>query len=127
MQAKQMAFFVVAFSLSMGIINTTGIFDYNAGNYEVDVKDNLTANIAKLDSSAESDGGLAKLIDGWKMLKMSYDAIKTMFTVLLLPGPWLYNMGVGLGTAGAVQTMATLIEAVGLVQIVSNRSFKGME
>lgn len=127
MQAKQIAFFVLAFSLSMGIINATGIFDYDPGNYEVNVQSNLTKNIAELDNSADSSGSLAGLLDGWKMLKQSYDAIKTMFSVLLLPGPWLYNMGVSFGTSGAVQTMVTLVEAWGLVQFITNRSTKGME
>lgn len=127
MQAKQIAFFVLAFSLSMGIINATGIFDYDPGNYEVNVQSNLTKNIAELDNSADSSGSLAGLLDGWEMLKQSYDAIKTMFSVLLLPGPWLYNMGVSFGTSGAVQTMVTLVEAWGLVQFITNRSTKGME
>lgn len=127
MQAKQIAFFVVAFSLSMGIISVSGIFDYDPGNYEVNIQQNITEDIAMLDNSAESDNALERLVDGWEMLKQSYDALKTVFSVLLLPGPWLYSLGVSFVISSAVQTIVTLVELAGLVQFITNRSFKGME
>lgn len=127
MQIKQLAFFVIAFSVSMSAINAVGIFDYDPGRYEVTVSDDISDNITKIDDSMKSTSGLTAIFDGWEMIKTAFGAIKTIFSVLILPGPWLEDMGLNSAIADAVQVMVNLAELVGFIQFISNRSFKGME
>jgi len=126
MQAKQLAFFVVAFSIAITAINASGIFDYNLNGYEVDVDDDLTKGITEIDNSVASSGDLADLTDGWKMLSNIWSTVTTIFSVLVLPYPWFVGMGVNEGISAGIQTMVTLVESWGFIQFVSNRSDKGM-
>ena len=127
MQAKQLAFFVVAFSIAITAINASGIFDYNLNGYEVDVDDDLTKGITEINNSVSSSSDLSTLVDGWEMLKSVYTMVGTILEVLILPYYWLSDMGVNAGVAKGIQTMVTLAEAWGFIQFLGNRSTKGME
>lgn len=127
MQAKQIAFFVIAFSISMGIINASGIFGYDIASYEVDVDDDLTSGITEIDNPVASSSDLNDLVDGWEMLSKVWDTIKTVFSVLVVPYYWLRDVGVNEAVAAGVQTMVTLVESWGFIQFISNRSTKGMD
>lgn len=127
MQAKQLAFFVLALSLAGGIINSSGIFETDFKNYDVNVDKDLSKGIAEIDESVQSDNDLLGIFEGWELIKKTWDIIKTMFSVLALPGKWLVKLGVDSGTAFAVQVLVTAIEAWGLIQFVTGRSTKGME
>jgi len=127
MQAKQLAFFVVAFSIAISAINLSGIFDYNLNGYDVNVDDDLTKGITEINNSVSSSGDLSDLVDGWEMLKSVYNMVGTILEVLILPYYWLSDMGVNDGVAKGVQTMVTLAEAWGFIQFLGNRSTKGME
>ena len=127
MQAKQLAFFVVAFSISLGVINASGIFSYDVNSYDVDVDDDLTSGITDIDNSVSSSGDLTDLTDGWEMLSKVWSTIKTIFSVLVLPYYWLRDMGVNEGISAGIQTMVTLAESWGFIQFLANRSTKGME
>ena len=127
MQAKQLAFFVIAFSISLGVINASGIFGYDINSYEVNVDDDLTRGITEIDNSVSSSGDLMDLTDGWEMLSKVWSTIKTIFSVLVLPYYWLRDMGVNEGISAGIQTMVTLAESWGFIQFLANRSTKGME
>ncbi len=127
MQAKQLAFFVLALSLAGGIINSSGIFDTDFTTYEVDVDEGIADDIIEIDDSVQSKNDLTEALDGWKMLKRSWDTMKTVFSVLALPGKWLLDLGVGAATAIAVQIMVSVVEVWGLIQLLTGRSTKGME
>jgi len=127
MQAKQLAFFVVAFSISLGVINASGIFSYDINSYDVDVDDDLTSGITDMNNSVSSSGDLTALTDGWEMLSKVWSTIKTIFSVLVLPYYWLRDMGVNEGISAGIQTMVTLAESWGFIQFLANRSTKGME
>jgi len=127
MQAKQLAFFVIAFSISLGVINASGIFGYDINSYEVNVDDDLTRGITEIDNSVSSSGDLMDLTDGWEMLSKVWSTIKTIFSVLVLPYYWLRDMGVNEGISAGIQTMVTLAESWGFIQFLGNRSTKGME
>jgi len=127
MQAKQLAFFVIAFSISLGVINASGIFGYDINSYEVNVDDDLTKGITEINNSVSSSSDLSTLVDGWEMLKSVYDLVWTILEVLVLPYYWLSEMGVNDGVAKGVQTMVSLAEAWGFIQFLANRSTKGME
>ena len=127
MQAKQLAFFVVAFSVALGVINASGIFSYNINSYDVDIDESLTNGITEIDNSVESSGDLSDAIDGLNMISKVYDTLKTILTVLVAPYYWLVEMGVNEGVATGIQTMVTLAESWGIIQFLANRSTKGME
>lgn len=127
MQAKQLAFFVIAFSIAISVINLSGIFDYNLNGYDVNVDDDLTKGITEINNSVSSPGDLSDLVDGWEMLKSVYNMVGTILEVLILPYFWLSGMGVNDGVAKGIQTMVTLAEAWGFIQFLANRSTKGME
>ncbi len=127
MQAKQLAFFVIAFSIAISVINLSGIFDYNLNGYDVNVDDDLTKGITEINNSVSSAGDLSDLVDGWEMLKSVYNMVGTILEVLILPYFWLSGMGVNDGVAKGIQTMVTLAEAWGFIQFLANRSTKGME
>lgn len=126
MQAKQLAFFVIAFFVSLNVINASGIFDVTVADYEIDVNDDLTEGITEINDSVSSSSDLTSLLDGWNMLKSVFGLVVTILKVLAFPYPWFVEMGVSKGMAAAVQTMATLTEAWGFITFVSNRSDKGM-
>ncbi len=127
MQAKQLAFFVIAFSIALGVINASGVFSYDINSYEVNVNDDLTSGITDIDNSVSSAGDLSDLTDGWEMLSKVWSTIKTIFSVLVLPYYWLRDMGVNEGISAGIQTMVTLAESWGFIQFLANRSTKGME
>lgn len=127
MQAKQLAFFVIAFSLAGGIINGSGIFSTEFGGYDVNVDESIADGISEIDDPAKSSGDLAEAVDGWRMIKKSWDTLKTVFTVLALPGSWLASKGVDAATATGIQIMVSVVEVWGLVQLFTGRSTKGME
>ncbi len=127
MQAKQLAFFVIALSLAGGIINSSGIFSTEFGVYDVNVDENIADDIMEIGDSTQSAGDLAEMVDGWEMLKRSWDTLKTVVKVVALPGPWLYKKGVDAATSTGIQIMANLGVVWGLVQLFTGRSTKGME
>lgn len=127
MQAKQLAFFVLALSLAGGIINSSGIFDTEIAVYNVDVDESISDDITEIDNSVKSDSDLAGALEGWEMLKKTWDTMITMFSVLALPGKWLVKYGVDDGVAAAVQIIVSVVEAWGLMQFLTGRSTKGME
>lgn len=127
MQAKQLAFFVLALSLAGGIVNSSGIFDTDFTVYDVDVDESIADDIIEIDESTKSDSDLAGMMDGWEMLKKSWDTLKAVFSVLALPGPWLYGKGVNVATSTAIQIMVSVVEMWGLIQLLTGRSTKGME
>lgn len=127
MQAKQLAFFVLALSLAGGVINSSGIFDTGIAVYDIDVDEDISDGIAEINESVQSDSDLLGIFEGWEMIKKTWDIVVTMFSVLALPGRWLVKLGVDSGTALAVQAIVSVVEAWGLVQFVTGRSSKGME
>lgn len=127
MQAKQLAFFIIAFSIAGGIVNGSGIFSYDVDVYDVDEDKTIVDGISEIDDSTQSSGDLAEAVDGWKMIKKSWDSIKTMFSVLVLPGPWLHGRGVDFATSTGVQTIVSVVEVWGLIQLFTGRATKGME
>lgn len=127
MQAKQLAFFILAFSLAGGIINSSGIFDTDIAVYDVDVDEDIADGIMEVGGPVQSDSDLAGALDGWEMLKKSWDTLKTVFTLLALPGPWLYSRGVNAATSTGIQTLVSMVEVWGLIQLFTGRSTKGME
>lgn len=127
MQAKQLAFFVLALSLAGGIVNSSGIFDTDFTVYEVEVDESIADDIVEIDGSVKSDSDLTGMLDGWEMLKKSWDILITVFSVLALPGKWLTKLGVDAATATAVQIIVSVVEMWGLLQLLTGRSTKGME
>lgn len=126
MFAKEAAFFVIAFALAGGVVNALGIFD-EAAIYEVDDIDaSLTDDIMEIDESAAAEGDLSTAVDGWKMVAQSFAILKTVLTVLLLPGPYLVSIfGNGaavIAFAAAVQVLCNLILVWGIMQFALNRS-----
>ncbi|MCK9575922.1 MAG: hypothetical protein M0R51_08260 [Clostridia bacterium] len=127
MQAKQLAFFIIAFSLAGGVINSTGIFN-SVDVYAVDdIDSDMTDGIMEIDESASSEGDLATAIDGWKMIAQTFAVLKTVLSVLVLPGQYLVNLGVNVAFAGAIQIIFNLACAWGILQFVLNRSTAGLD
>jgi len=50
-----------------------------------------------------------------------------VFSVLVLPGPYLASIGIPVAFAYGIQTMVSLAEVWGLMQLVTNRSTGGMD
>ena len=124
MWAKEVAFFLVAFIIAGGIINGAGIFK------PVPVPEmsgaTLSEGIVEVDSSA-SESDIEAAFDGWSMVANMYKTAKEVFSVLILPGPYLASIGIPVAFAYGIQTMVSLAEAWGLMQLVTNRSTGGMD
>jgi hypothetical protein len=127
MFAKELAFFLLAFVVSAGIINGAGIFDVVTVP-DVDMPSaDLADGIVEMDGSVESDSGMSSYFDSWGMIASMYNTVKTVFSILVIPGPYLFSVGVPYAFAAGIQTMVTLAEIWGLLQIVTNRSTGGMD
>lgn len=124
--AQKIAFFIFAFVVAGGIINGSGIFTPvhvpDVDMPSADLADGITES-----NGLQSEGDEASMIDGWRMVKSMYSTVKTVFGVLLIPGYYLYDLGVPVDAALGIQSMVTLSEVWGTLQIISNRSTKGMD
>ena len=58
---------------------------------------------------------------------LAFGLLKTVLEVLFIPGLYLYNMGVDLTFALAIQAIFNLSLLFGLIQFITGKSFKGME
>lgn len=122
MFAKEAAFFIIAFALAGGVVNSLGIFE-EVPIYEIDnVDTSLTDGIMEIDESAAAEGDLATAIDGWQMVAQSYSALKTVLTVLVVPGVFLADRGVPTAFAVAVQILCNVVLVWGAMQFALNRS-----
>jgi len=126
MNAQKIAFFIFAFVIAGGIINGSGIFT-PVSVPDVDMPSaNLADGIVETnDVSSSSD--LSDVFDGWAMIKSMFSTVKTVFGVLAVPVFYLLDLGVPLAVAAGIQSLVTLSEVWGLLQIVTNRSTKGMD
>lgn len=129
MNAQKLAFFIIAFALAGGIVNESGIFSYDVNVYEVDtdnINQSFADGITEIDATqAESD--LTAAFDGWTMVKKTMGLLVIVLEVLFIPGLYLYNIGVDLTFALAVQVICNLSLGWGVLQFISGRSTKGMD
>ena len=126
MNAQKIAFFIFAFVIAGGIINGSGIFT-PVPVPDVDMPSADLADGIVETGDVSSDGDLSAAFDGWAMVKSMYSTVKTVFGVLLIPGYYLCDLGVPVAAALGIQSMVTLSEVWGLLQLISNRSTKGMD
>lgn len=126
MNAQKMAFFIFAFVVSAGIINGSGIFEQTVASPDVEIPGtDFGDGIAEANTGSASD--LSASFDGWQMVSEMVSVVKTMLSVLLLPGPFLISMGVPVAFGIGLQCMASLSLVWSLVQIWTNRNTKGMD
>ncbi|MCK9575326.1 MAG: hypothetical protein M0R51_05165 [Clostridia bacterium] len=126
MWAKEIAFFLLAFVVAGGIINGAGIFDtVTIPEVEMPGADLADGIVEAGSSGSESD--VASAFDGWTMISSMYSTVKIVFSVLVLPGPYLASTGAPIAFAYGIQTMISLAEVWGLMQLVTNRSTGGMD
>lgn len=127
MNAQKIAFFIIAFSLAGTIINGSGIFSYEVNVYDVNTENmnkTFADGITEIDSTS-AEGDLQNAFDGWTMIKMTVGLFITILEVIFIPGLYLYNIGVDLNFALAVQAMCTISLIWGAIQFISGRSTKG--
>jgi hypothetical protein len=77
--------------------------------------------------NATSSTDLTTSLDSWGLILSTFDIIKKMFSVLVLPGPFLKSIGVNALFADAVQVIMNVGVAWGLIQFATNRSIKQYE
>ena len=130
-------FFILAFALSGGIINASGIFDRQVDMYNID---ETTADIdgaaegfkeedngiTELDGSVHATGDLDAITGGWQLLTNSFSMLKLFVRLVFLPGPWLVAHGAPFGFAAAIQIMLNTGLVWGVIQFLSNRSTQSM-
>ena len=126
MWAKEIAFFLLAFVVAGGIINGAGIFDTVTIPEATMPGADLADGIVEAGSSG-SESDVSSAFDGWAMIASMYSTVKTVFSVLVLPGPYLASIGIPTAFAYGIQTMVSLAEVWGLMQLVTNRSTGGMD
>jgi len=126
MNAQKIAFFIFAFVIAGGIINGSGIFtQVSVPDVDMPTADLADGIVETNDVSSDSD--LSTAFDGWAMVKSMYSTVKTVFGVLAVPYYYLRDLGVPVAVALGIQSMVTLSEVWGMLQLISNRSTKGMD
>jgi hypothetical protein len=126
MNAQKLAFFIFAFVIAGGIINGSGIFtQVSVPDVDMPTADLADGIVETNDVSSDSD--LSTAFDGWAMVKSMYSTVKTVFGVLAVPYYYLRDLGVPVAVALGIQSMVTLSEVWGMLQLISNRSTKGMD
>lgn len=128
MRAIQIAYFVFAFVLATGIINSSGIFTTQLPERTITIPQaNTSAGITDISGGIMDETDTASAFDGWRVLGTMFRTLKDVFSVLVLPGKILVDYGFPVAFALAIQAMVSLTEAVGILQFLSNRSTQGME
>lgn len=130
MHAKEVALFLLAFSLAGGIINSLGIFspvenmDVNASGITGDMADGI---LEVEEGSTQSSTDVSSTVDGWGLILQSMKVVKQMLSVLLLPGPFLKALGINALFADAVQIILNAVLAWAFIQFALNKSTKTMD
>lgn len=129
MRAIQIAYFVFAWVLAVGILNSSGIFEEQLPNRDVDIPNsaNLSTGVTDISNGVLEEGDAASAFDGWKVVGTMTSTLFEVLSVLVLPGRILIDFGFPVAFALAVQAMVSLTELIGILQFLSNRSLSGME
>lgn len=126
MNAMKMAFFVSAFVIASGILAGSGIFD-TSWMYQPDVtmpSADLADGIMEVEPGTSSTDDLESAFNAWEMISNVFSAVKTLFMVLVLPYSYLVSFGVPKVFALGIQSMVTLSEILGAIQILRNMNIK---
>ena len=128
MNALKIAMFIFAFSIAASIINGSGIFETQVQGPNVTVPGaDLAEGISEVDSGTSSTDDIESTFNAGAMILNSVSIIFTIFEVLLIPGYYLWSLGVPWSICAGIQAMITLTEVIGAVQFYSGRTVKGME
>lgn len=130
MIAKEQALFILAFCLAGGIINSTGLFTpvENINADPSNISSTMANDIVDTDPGiTTSSTDLTTSLDTWGLLLSTFDIVKTVLSVLVLPGPFLIAIGVNALFATAIQVIMNVGLAWGLIQFATGKGLKQYE
>lgn len=127
---KEIATYIICFSLAVGVVNATGIFE-PIDNVNVDTSmytpETIDGVTELSNGSIMSDSDVSSALDGWSMLSSTFGIIKSMLSVIVLPGPYLIAHGVNTAFALALQIVINGAYIWSIMQYVLNRPAGNME
>lgn len=127
MNAKKWAFYIFCFCLAGTIINSSGLYSV-IETPSVNVPEaNLGEGITDISEGITSAEDSNSMYDSGEMLSNILNTVKTFFSVLFIPGPYLVTLGWPSSVAGAIQAIANLTEAWAFMQLISGRQTKSMD
>lgn len=127
MQIKEIAYFILSVSLAITAVNSIGIFNPVEPMQTNEINQTTANGISAIDENAISSSAAADAISGTALLLQAWATFQTMMTLTLLPGVWLFGIGVPLYMCVPVQAIINATEIWGVMQFVSGRSTKTMD
>ncbi len=127
MQIKEIAYFILSVSLAITAVNSIGIFSPIETMDTNEINQSMTEGVSMINESAVSSNEVADAVSGTALLLQAWSTFKTMMTLTLLPGVWLFGIGVPLYMCVPIQAIINATEVWGVMQFVSGRSTKTMD
>lgn len=127
MQIKEIAFFILSVSVAITAVNSIGIFSPVEEMPVNTIDQNLTEGISMINDSMSSTNAAADAVSGTTLLLQAWATFKTMMELTLLPGVWLFGIGVPLYMCIPVQAIINATEVWGVLQFTTGRSTKSMD
>lgn len=127
MQIKEIAFFILSLSVAITAVNSIGIFSPVEELGTNEVNQTLTEGVSAINDSMISSNAAADAVSGTSLLLQAWATFKTMLTLTLLPGVWLFGIGVPLYMCVPVQAMVNATEIWGVLQFTTGRSTRQMD
>ena len=123
--------FIVAFGVAVSALNSAAIFEEQITDLGISTDSDVSGSLGDVDAdidgvykidSLTSEDESSSTWDGFKMfLSIIPMALKSM-SLMVLPGPYLYNIGVPSYLAGAIQIMVNFVDLWGFIYITTGRS-----